>query len=72
VKELLELLAELSTSDDSSISREQTLVAFASMAGALMLARAVTDEALSEHILTAATRWIEAGAKPRKRVSSRA
>ena len=38
---------------------------FASMAGALILARAVTDQALSDHILKATTRWIESRVKSR-------
>jgi TetR/AcrR family transcriptional repressor of nem operon len=70
-KDALEFLAELGAGDDNWVSRDEMLVAFASMAGALMLARAVTDEALSEHILTAATRWIETRAKPRQRVRAR-
>ena len=71
-KQALEFLAVLGASDDSSISRDHTLVTFASMAGALMLARAVTDEALSERILMAATRWIETRAKAPSRVHARA
>jgi TetR/AcrR family transcriptional repressor of nem operon len=64
-KETFEFLAGLTASDDNSISPDETLVAFASMAGALMLARAVTDEGLSARILTAATRSIETRAKSR-------
>jgi TetR/AcrR family transcriptional repressor of nem operon len=72
LKELLDLLTELSASDDSSITPDETLVAFASMAGALMLSRAVTDEVLSDRILAAAARWIETCAKFPKRVRARA
>lgn len=65
-KDALEFLTELAASDDGSITCDDIIVAFASMAGALMVARAVTDEALSEHILTTATRSIEACMKSRR------
>ena len=47
----LEFLAGLMPGDDPARRYEDAIAAFASMAGALMLARAVTDEPLSEHIL---------------------
>ena len=72
LKEFLDFLAELSASDDHSITLDDAIVAFASMAGALMLARAVTDEALSDRILAAATRSIASRTKSAKRVSARA
>ena len=59
---VLEFLTELIASDDSSIGEDEALAAFASMTGALVLSRAVTDDALSERILRAATKWIEARA----------
>jgi TetR/AcrR family transcriptional repressor of nem operon len=57
-KEALHSLTELAASDDASIDLESTVAAFASMAGAMMLARAVSDEALSEIILTATAKLI--------------
>jgi len=57
-KQALEFLAEVVASDDSSITGDDMLAAFASMAGALMLARAVTDPALSDRILKATSVWV--------------
>jgi TetR/AcrR family transcriptional regulator, transcriptional repressor for nem operon len=49
----LEFLAELLPSEDRSRSYENAIVAFSAMAGALMIARAVNDAALSDRILKA-------------------
>jgi TetR/AcrR family transcriptional repressor of nem operon len=55
----LEFLAGLMPGDDPARRYEDAIAAFAGMAGALMLARAVNDEPLSEHILhTTAKRMI--------------
>lgn len=55
----LEFLAGLMPGDDPARRYEDAIAAFASMAGALMLARAVNDEPLSEQILhTTAKRMI--------------
>ncbi|HEV8713654.1 MAG TPA: TetR/AcrR family transcriptional regulator [Candidatus Binatia bacterium] len=55
----LEFLAGLMPGDDPARRYEDAIAAFAGMAGALMLARAVTDEPLSEQILyTTAKRMI--------------
>lgn len=62
-KQALEFLAELTASDDSSISWDDTLAAFASMSGGLMLARAVSDAALSDQILKATSAWVNRKAK---------
>ncbi len=58
-----DFLAELISSDDSSITRDDALASFASMAGGLMLARAVNDPALSDRILKATAAWINRKAK---------
>jgi TetR/AcrR family transcriptional repressor of nem operon len=52
----LEFLAGLMPGDDPVHRYEDAIAAFASMAGALMLARAVTDEPLSEQILHTTTK----------------
>jgi TetR/AcrR family transcriptional repressor of nem operon len=49
----LDLLAEVMPGDDASRSYDDAIVAFAAMAGAVILARAVDDEALSDRILKA-------------------
>ena len=51
IKEDLEFLSRLMPNGDHSRSYEDAIVAFASMAGALILARAVNDEQLSDLIL---------------------
>jgi TetR/AcrR family transcriptional repressor of nem operon len=59
LKDALEVLAGLMPGDDPARRYEDAIAAFASMAGALMLARAVNDNALSEQILhTTARRMI--------------
>ncbi len=59
LKDGLELLAELMPGDDPARRREDAIAAFAGMAGALTLARAVSDETLSDLILkTTAKRLI--------------
>jgi TetR/AcrR family transcriptional repressor of nem operon len=51
LKDVLEFLAELMSGDDPARRYEDAIAAFASMAGALILARAVSDETLSDLIL---------------------
>ena len=51
IKDDLEFLSRLMPNSDHSSSYEDAIVAFASMAGALILARAVNDEQLSDLIL---------------------
>ena len=59
LKDALEFLAGLMPGDDPARRYEDAIAAFAGMAGALMLARAVNDDALSEQILhTTARRMI--------------
>ena len=53
LKDALEFLAGLMPEDDPARRYEDAIAAFAGMAGALMLARAVNDEPLSEQILHA-------------------
>jgi len=73
-KQALEFLADVVATDDSSVSSDDTLAVFASMAGGLMLARAVSDPALSDRILKATTAWVNRKVKAtrprRERVTS--
>jgi TetR/AcrR family transcriptional repressor of nem operon len=62
-KRALEFLAELMSSDDSSITRDDALAAFASMAGGLMLARAISDPQLSDRILKATSELVNRTAR---------
>lgn len=62
-KEALEFLADVLACDDSSVTPDDALAAFASMAGGLMLARAVSDPALSDRILKATSAWVNRRAK---------
>ncbi len=62
IKDDLEFLSRLMPDDGHERSYEDAIVAFASMAGALILARAVSDEALSDLILrSTAKRVIQRG-----------
>ena len=70
LKDALEFLAGLMPGDDPARRYEDAIAAFAGMAGALMLARAVNDDTLSEQILhTTARRMIPqtAGRAPARR-----
>ena len=58
IKDDLEFLSRLMPSGDRSRSYEDAIVAFASMAGALILARAVSDETLSDLILKSTARRV--------------
>ena len=62
-KDSWKFLSALLGSEDSSLSEEDTLAAFSFMAGAMILARAVSDDALSELILNAASKRIVGCAK---------
>jgi TetR/AcrR family transcriptional repressor of nem operon len=62
IKDDLEFLSRLMPDADPSRSYEDAIVAFASMAGALILARAVSDDGLSDLILkSTAKRVIKRG-----------
>ena len=64
-KHSLDFLAELMRQDDPSCSKEDAIAAFVSMVGALILARAVSDETLSHQILkTTAKRVTGASGRP--------
>ena len=65
IKDDLEFLSGLMPSGDHSRSYEDAIVAFASMAGALILARAVSDETLSDLILKSTARRVIRGGKVR-------
>jgi TetR/AcrR family transcriptional repressor of nem operon len=62
-KDALKFLGGLVSSDDSSITENDALAAFSFMAGAMMLARAVSDDTLSERILRAGSKRIVSWAK---------
>jgi hypothetical protein len=51
-------LSELLADDENEFNGDDTLALFATMAGALMLSRAVSDRELSDRILTVTTAWI--------------
>ncbi len=70
VKEDLEFLSRLMANREHSRSYEDAIQAFASMAGALILARAVNDEALSDLILESTARRVIKRAKNPKPVST--
>jgi TetR/AcrR family transcriptional repressor of nem operon len=56
--DVLEFLSRLMSGDDPSLRYEDAIAAFAGMVGALILARAVNDEALAERILQATAKRI--------------
>ena len=66
LKDGLALLAELMPGDDPARRREDAIAAFAAMAGALILARAVNDEPLSDRILEATAKRVTQVGKARK------
>ncbi len=65
LKDDLEFLSRLMPDDVHSRRYEDAIVAFASMAGALILARAVNDETLSDLILKSTARRVVKRAKVR-------
>jgi TetR/AcrR family transcriptional repressor of nem operon len=67
LEEGFKLLSRLMPGDNPVHRYEDAIAAFAAMAGALMLARAVNDEALSQRILNATARQIDDLADGRKR-----
>lgn len=68
LKDALEFLAGLMPGDDPAHRYEDALAAFASMTGALILARAVNDEPLSEQILKSTAKRVGDLAHNRKRI----
>ena len=76
-KNSLNVLAELMREEDPARSNEDAIAVFASMAGALILARAVSDEGLSNRILEATAKRVidlagsEGPSALRKRTSTR-
>lgn len=62
----LEFLAEVMPGDDSSGRYEEAIAAFAGLVGALVLARAVSDESLSDRILQVTAKRVTQGGKARK------
>ena len=62
----LECLAGVTPGDDRSRRDEDAIAAFASMVGALILARAVDDESLSERILQVTAKRVTQSVKARK------
>jgi TetR/AcrR family transcriptional repressor of nem operon len=67
-KHSLEFLIELMREDDPASGRDDAISAFVSMVGALILARAVSDETLSDQILKSTARHIT-GASRRSRIT---
>ena len=65
IKDDLEFLSQLMPNVDHSRSYEDAIVAFASMAGALILARAVNDEQLSDLILKSTAKRVSKRGKLR-------
>jgi TetR/AcrR family transcriptional repressor of nem operon len=63
LKHQLDFMAELMRADNRSASYEDAIAVFVSMLGALMLARAVNDEALSRQILTSTAKRIVRSSK---------
>ena len=55
---MFEVLAQLMPGDNPSRRYEEAIAAFAAMVGALILARAVNDETLSERILQTAAKRV--------------
>ena len=53
VRAMVELMTRLVPGRSKAVKRKKALAAYASMVGALVLARAVEDEALSREILEA-------------------
>jgi len=68
IKADLEFFSRLMAKGNRTLSYENAIVAFASMAGALILARAVNDEALSDLILKSTAERVIKRAKVRKAV----
>jgi len=68
IKDDLEFLSRLMADDGHPRRYEDAIVAFASMAGALILARAVNDEALSDLILKSTAKRVIKRAKMRAAV----
>src|SRR5262249_26018018 len=62
-KEALKFLSELLADDKNEFNRDDTLALFATMAGALMLSRAVNDRQLSDRILKVTIAWIDRAVK---------
>jgi TetR/AcrR family transcriptional repressor of nem operon len=55
---LLDTLGKLTDEDDATSNRQDVLVQFSLMVGALTLARATRDDALSDEILAAARSFL--------------
>jgi TetR/AcrR family transcriptional regulator, transcriptional repressor for nem operon len=68
IKDDLEFLSRLMPDDGEGGRYEDAIVTFASMAGALILARAVNDEQLSDLILKSTAKRMIKRAKPRRSV----
>jgi TetR/AcrR family transcriptional repressor of nem operon len=67
VEDVFEFLAGLLPGEDTAGRYDDAIAAFASMTGALILARAVNNESLSERILQATARRVDQLADGRKR-----
>jgi TetR/AcrR family transcriptional repressor of nem operon len=65
-KDALAFLAQVMPGDGSSRRDEDAIAAFASMVGALILARAVNDEPLSDRILQVTAKRVTQSVTARK------
>ncbi len=72
LKNSLEFLTELMREDDPSCSKEDAISAFVSMVGAMILARAVSDQTLSNQILKTTARRVTSASRRSRRVKVRA
>jgi len=70
-KHSLEYLADLMRENDSARSTEDAIAAFVSMVGALIIARAVNDETLSDLILKSTAKRVVQRARVRRRARPR-
>ena len=71
LRDALELLAGLMPDETPARRDEEAMAAFACMVGAVILARAVNDEALSRRILKSAARRVERDAIERRPIRRR-
>jgi len=60
-RQLIEVLASLQNGDDAAADRREALAQFATMVGAVILARATAGDALSDELLSAAREKLDRG-----------
>jgi hypothetical protein len=67
VKGAFDLMAGWMPDRAASWRQQKAIAAFSTMVGALILARAVSDEALSRQILAVSAKWVVDAAGPARR-----